>query len=193
MIKTTRRLLLFFSATALLLVLLVSFGKRHGSHSKTIFRGKVQTTPKTEEGSCPTIDELLSREMRGAAVKLEIPPEKNHREGREENIKILEQKSAGKQGNESNGIRIVLRYEDETTLLTRAERYGLTHEGDNASPDVPYYFILYGTGKRLYFSNASSFKRFLNDIGGKEIFQKAKKEIVIGLASGRRFELIEYK
>ncbi|MGB7290946.1 MAG: hypothetical protein WBD99_02070 [Thermodesulfobacteriota bacterium] len=186
------RLLLFSLATVLFLVLILFYCKKHGSLPKTAFTGKDQATPKIGECRCPTLDELLVNELSENPIKLEIPPEKNQPVGSEESIKISEEKDRGMHGYENNGIRIVLRYEDGATLLTRAEQYGLTNNRDNTSVEVPY-FILNGNGKRLYFSNGSSFKRFLNDIGGKEIFQKAKKEIVVGLASGRRFELIEYK
>ncbi len=38
-----------------------------------------------------------------------------------------------------------------------------------------------------------AFKKFLIDIGGRDILNKAQGKVVVRLASGSRFELIEYQ
>jgi len=137
------------------------------------------------ECSCPSLDELLSQEMPEVSMKLKMPIA-----GERKDIVLSSEKNVI-QEDEEKGVRIILRYDNKGTLLKRANTYGLTT--NKASSQVPYYFTLNGAGERLYFTRDELFKKFLTDIGGRDILNKAHKEVVVRLASGSRFELIAYQ
>jgi len=137
------------------------------------------------ECSCPSLDELLLQEMPEASMKLEAPIRRDKKD-----IVLSSEKSVI-QEDEGKGVRIILRYDDKGTLLKRANTYGLTT--NKASSRIPYYFTLNGAGERLYFMRDDTFKKFLLDIGGRDILNKAQGEVVVRLASGSQFELIEYQ
>ena len=143
-----------------------------------------ESREKISECSCPSLDELLIQEMPEASMKLEAPVT-----GDKKDIVLSSEKNVI-QEDEERGVRIILRYDDKSTLLKRASTYGLTT--NKASARIPYYFTLNGAGERLYFVRDASFRKFLIDIGGQGVFRQAKKEIVVRLASGSRFQLIKY-
>jgi len=103
---------------------------------------------------------------------------------------VLSSKKSVIQEDEGKGVRIILRYDNKGTLLKRANTYGLTT--NKASSQVPYYFTLNGAEERLYFTRDESFRKFLLDIGGRDILNKAQGKVVVRLASGSRFQLIKY-
>ena len=143
-----------------------------------------ESKEKISECSCPSLDELLIQEMPEASMKLEAPIT------RERKDIVLSSEKSVIQEDGREGVRIILRYDNKGTLLKRANTYGLTT--NKASSQVPYYFTLNGAGERLYFTRDESFRKFLFDIGGRGILNKAQGEVVVRLASGSRFELIEY-
>ena len=118
-------------------------------------------------------------------MKLEVPIKREKKDIALSSEKTVIQEDAEK------GVRIILRYDDKDTLLKRANTYGLTT--NKIASQVPYYFTLNGAGERLYFTSDESFRQFLHNIGGRSILNKAHKEVVVRLASGSRFELIEYQ
>ena len=144
-----------------------------------------ESREKISECSCPSLDELLIQEMPEASMKLEAPVT-----GDKKDIVLSSEKSVI-QEDEGKGVRIILRYDDKGTLLKRARTYGLTT--NETSAQVPYYFTLNGAEERLYFTRDKSFRKFLLDIGGRGILNKAQGKVVVRLASGARFELIEYQ
>ncbi|MDA2919719.1 hypothetical protein MYX76_09555 [Desulfobacterota bacterium AH_259_B03_O07] len=137
------------------------------------------------ECHCPSLDELLRKEMPEASIKLEAPIKVE-----EKNI-VLSSEKNGIQEDEKKGIRIVLRYDDKDTLLRKAKLYGLTTT--KPTSQLPYYFTLERGREKLYFAGSEAFRRFLLDIGGREILSEAQKEVVVRLVSGSKFELIEYQ
>ena len=144
-----------------------------------------ESKEKISECSCPSLDELLIQEMPEASMKLEAPI------NIEKKDIVLSSEKSVIQEDEEKGVRIILRYDDKGTLLKRARTYGLTT--NKTSSQVPYYFTLNGAGERLYFTRDESFRKFLLDIGGRDILNKAQGKVVVRLASGSRFELIEYQ
>ena len=134
---------------------------------------------------CPSLDELIIQEMPEASMKLEVPIKRE-----EKDIALSSEKTVIQEDTEK-GVRIILRYDDKDTLLKRANTYGLTT--NKIASQVPYYFTLNGAGERLYFMSDDVFKKFLLDIGGRGILKKAQGKVVVRLASGSRFELIEYQ
>lgn len=152
--------------------------------------GKQNTEPArgsdiTRNCQCPSLDELIIQEMAGVSMKLEVPIKRERKD-----IALSSEKSVIQEDAEK-GVRIILRYDDKDTLLTRASTYGLTTS--KIASQVPYYFTLNGEGERLYFMRDESFRQFLLDIGGRGILNKAQGKVVVRLASGSRFELIEYQ
>ena len=121
---------------------------------------------KISECSCPSLDELLIQEMPEASMKLEAPI------NTEKKDIVLSSKKSVIQEDEGKGVRIILRYDNKGTLLKRANTYGLTT--NKASSQVPYYFTLNGAEERLYFTRDESFRKFLLDIGGRDILNKAQ-------------------
>jgi len=151
--------------------------------------GKQHTEPERDSDmkrdcQCPSLDELIIQEMAGVSMKLEVPLK------REKQDIVLSSEKTVIQEDEERGVRIILRYDNKGTLLKRASTYGLTT--NKVASQVPYYFTLNGAGERLYFMSDDAFKKFLLDIGGQEVFGKAKREIVVSLASGSRFHLIKF-
>lgn len=140
----------------------------------------VRSSDANNNGQCPSLDELLMQEIPEASMNIEAP-------GRDP---VLSSKDTTPQEDEGDGVRIILRYDDRDVLLKKAHIYGLSR--DKEASHVPYFFTLSGTGERLYFARDASFRKFLLDIGGREVLGKAKKEIVVSLASGSRFKLIQY-
>lgn len=149
------------------------YGKQHSE--------PVRSSDANYDGPCPSLDELLIQEIPEASMKIEAPAKDL----------VLTSKNTVTQEDEADGVRIILRYDDREELLKKAHRYGLST--DKVSSQVPYCFTLSGTGEHLYFMNDSAFRKFLLDIGGRIVLGEAKKEIVVSLASGSRFELIEYE
>lgn len=152
--------------------------------------GKQHTEPDggsdiTRNCQCPSLDELIIQEMPEASMKIEVPIKREKKD-----IALSSEKTVI-QGDAEKGVRIVLRYDDKDTLLKRAKTYGLTT--NKIASQVPYYFTLNGAGERLYFMSDESFRQFLRDIGGRGILNKAQGKVVVRLASGSRFELIEYQ
>ena len=144
-----------------------------------------ESKEKISECSCPSLDELLIQEMPEASMKLEAPVT-----GDKKDIILSSEKNVIQEDGRE-GVRIILRYDNKDTLLKRANTYGLTT--NKASSQVPYYFTLNGEGERLYFTSDESFRQFLHNIGGRDILNKAQREVVVRLTSGSRFELIEYQ
>jgi len=134
---------------------------------------------------CPSLDELIIQEMAGVSMKLEVPIKREKLD-----IALSSEKTVIQEDTEK-GVRIILRYDDKDTLLKRAKTYGLTT--NKIASQVPYYFTLNGAGERLYFTRDAAFRQFLRDIGGRDILNKAQGNVVVRLASGSRFELIEYQ
>jgi len=152
--------------------------------------GKQHTEPERDsdmksDRQCPSLDELIIQEMAGVSMRLEVPIKREKKDIALSSEKTVIQEDEGK------GVRIILRYDDKDTLLKRAQLYGLTT--NKTSSQVPYYFTLNGAGERLYFMRDESFRQFLRDIGGRDILNKAQGKVVVRLASGSRFELIEYQ
>ncbi len=152
--------------------------------------GKQSTEPEresdiTRDRQCPSLDELIIQEMAGVSMKLEVPLKREKKD-----IVLSSEKTVIQEG-EGKGLRIILRYDNKGTLLKRASTYGLTT--NKVASQVPYYFTLNGSRERLYFMRDESFRQFLRDIGGRGILNKAQGKVVVRLASGSRFELIEYQ
>ena len=152
--------------------------------------GKQNTEPERDSDmpggcQCPSLDELIIQEMAGVSMKLEVPLKREKQDIALSSEKTVIQEDEGK------GVRIILRYDNKGTLLKRASTYGLTT--NKVASQVPYYFTLNGEGERLYFMRDESFRQFLLDIGGRGILKKAQGKVVVRLASGSRFELIEYQ
>lgn len=151
------------------------YKQEHGAESKE----------KISDCSCPLLDELIIQEMPAFSMKLEAPIKRDKKDI------VLSSEKTVIQEDGREGVRIILRYDNKGTLLKRASTYGLTT--NKASSQVPYYFTLNGAGERLYFTRDESFRKFLLDIGGRDILNKAQGEVVVRLASGSQFELIEYQ
>ena len=152
--------------------------------------GKQHTEPVRDSDmkrdcQCPSLDELIIQEMAGVSMKLEVPIKRAKKD-----IALSSEKTVIQEDTEK-GVRIILRYDDKDALLKRANTYGLTT--NKASARIPYYFTLNGAGEHLYFTKDAAFKKFLLDIGGRDILNKAQGKVVVRLASGSRFELVEYQ
>ena len=158
---------------------LLSWYRREHTDEPTI------VSEQASECRCPSLDELLRKEMPEASIKLESPLKVE-----EKNMALSSEKS-GVQEDGKKGIRIILQYEDKDVLLRKATMYGLTTT--KATSQSPYYFTLERGREKLYFAGNESFRKFLNDIGGREVFNKAQKEVTVRLASGSHFELIAYQ
>lgn len=148
---------------------------------------------KDKGSDCPSLDEMLSEEFTTDSIKMDTSldvdkknPAVQIKEKEKNNVLKIEK---DQQENKTNGIRIILRYDDRDTLLRQAKLYGLTL---NYKSNVPYYFVLNSGGERLYFNNRRIFEKFLRDIGGEEALKKARKEISVRLVSGKRIEVTGY-